>query len=121
MRPYPREVRERVIQLLAAGWSTGQVAASTGVSARTVCRYRLRAQQGQLAPLPIPGRAPRIPPAVAEALSQYVRHHPHTTLAELQTWLVATSGIQVSVPTVSRTLHKLGFRRLRRPNPPAHH
>lgn len=115
MRAYPGETRERVIQLLAAGWSPRQVAAEVGVSARTASRYRSRARQGQLAPLPIPGRARRISPVVAAQLSQYVHDHPQTTLREVAAWLATVHGIEVSLTTVSRTMHRLGFRRLRRP------
>lgn len=115
MRAYPGEVRARVIQLLAAGWSPRHVAIEVGISARTVSRCRVRARQGQLAPLPLPGRARQIPPAVAEQLCQYIHAHPHTTLRELADWLATVHDIQVSHATVSRTMQRLGFQRARRP------
>jgi transposase len=55
MRPYSRDLRERIIAALEAGERTGQVVARFVVSDRTVRRYRhLLQERGSLTPKPLP-------------------------------------------------------------------
>jgi transposase len=117
MRAYPLELRQQALALLAHGHRVEQVARQLGLSERSIQRYRVRAHQGQLAPSPIPGRPRCISPDVAEHLRQYVHAYPQSTLYTVAAWLRTMHGIEVSHATVSRTLHRLGFRRVPRPRP----
>jgi transposase len=115
MQAYPLKLRQQALALLAHGHRVAEVARHLGISERSIQRYRVRTQQGRLTASPIPGRTRRISPDVAEQLRQYVYAHPQTTLHTVADWLAAVHGIEVSRTTVSRTMHRLGFRRVPRP------
>ena len=60
MSAYSLDLRERIVAACCAGQSHVSVAASFGVCSKTVQRYVARARRGELAPRPLPARAPRL-------------------------------------------------------------
>lgn len=109
MRPYSRDLRERIIAALAAGQRTGAVAARFAVSDRTVRRYRqVLRERGSLAPRPIPGRPCLLANQEAALLAQ-LQADPDATLAEhCQRW-AARTGQRLSLATMHRAIRRLAW------------
>jgi transposase len=109
MRPYSRDLRERIIAALEAGERTGRVAARFAVSDRTVRRYRqVLRERGSLAPKPLPGRHRLTAGREAELLVQ-VQAHPDATLAEHCRRWQARTGQRLSLATMHRALRRLNW------------
>lgn len=114
-RAYSLDLRERLLRAEAAGLSAAEIERTTGVSARTLRRWRHRHATGQpLTPGHAPGRAPRIGPDQADALRAQVAAHPDATLAEHCAQWTADHDQPVSPPTMCRTLRRLGLVRKKR-------
>jgi transposase len=109
MKQYPTVLRERLLRFIDAGHSHAEAARTFGVSLRSITRWRQQAATGDLAPQPRPGRTPRIGADQAAALAAQVAATPDATLAEHCAQWAATSGVQVSLATMSRVLAKLGL------------
>jgi transposase len=94
------------------------VAAQFEVSVWTVKRYLKRADEGRLAPSPIPGRPREIGPDQEEALSAQWRAAPDAPLVEhCEAW-AAARGPQLHPTTMSRSLARLGWSRKKRSSAP---
>jgi transposase len=113
-RPYPPELRERVMELLEEGVSPTAIARRLRISRMTVYRYQRAAQQqGQRVPQPRPSggyRHSKLQRPQIQGLARLALAHPKDTAAELQSRAV-TEGLMalpVSVSTVRRALHKAG-------------
>ena len=111
--PYPKELRERVIEAWLAGGSTqAEIAKRFMVGQQTVVRWvgRHRAT-GSVAPEPM-GGAHR-PYVVDEAGAAIIRDVldcvPDTTLSELCELYEESRGIRVSSQTMSDTVRRLGY------------
>jgi transposase len=112
MRAYSLDLRERIVRAVDEGRSQREAARVFGVGVSTVKRYlQQRARTGNLVRRPIPGAAPKIG-LEQEALWRARRQEtPAATLAELCAWWAAEQGQRLSVPTVWRTLRRLGLTR----------
>ena len=109
-RPYSNDLRERVVDAVAAGASCRAVAARFGVSVSTVVKWSQRKRAtGSVTPGKIGGhRRPVLGPHrafIVERLSQ----EPHVTLHRLKDEL-AERGIRVSHNTVWTFLRREGLR-----------
>lgn len=115
-RGYSRDLRERLLQAAASGLSLVEIEHRTGVSARSLSRWRRLQQAGvSLDPGHGPGAPRKIPVAENEALRAQVRAHPDATLAEqCATWALTGHPI-VSTATMSRQLARLGLPLKKRP------
>jgi transposase len=115
-RPYPDDLRERLLQAMDAGLAAAEVARAFGISARSLRRWRQWARErGTVAAKPRPGRPARIAPERWPALRAQVAAHPDATLAEhCARWAEAT-GVGVSPATMSRLLARLGLPLKKRP------
>src|SRR5688572_30646003 len=105
MKQYPAVLRERLLRFVDAGHSQAEAARTFGVSLRSISRWR--AQQvatGNLGAKPRPGRTPVIGPDQTAALEAQVAATPDATLAEHCAQWAETSGVRVSVATMSRVL-----------------
>jgi transposase len=114
-RAYSLDLRERLLRAEAAGLAAAEIARTTGVSTRTLRRWRHRQVSGQgLTAGHAPGRAPTIGPDQEAALGAQVAAHPDATLAEQCARWAAEQGQAVSVPTMCRHLRRLGLSRKKR-------
>jgi transposase len=107
---YPADLRERVLAAIDAGLPAAEVSRTFGISRRSLRRWRQwQRERGALATKPRSGRPPKISPAQGPALRAQVAAHADATLAEhCQQW-AATTGIRVSLATMSRRLAKLNL------------
>lgn len=114
-RPYPPELRLRVIDLLEEGLGPTAIARRLRISRMTVYRYQRAAQQqGRRVPQPRPSggyRHSKLQRAQIQGLAALALTHPKDTAAELQSRAVADGlmAAPVSVSTVRRALHKAGI------------
>lgn len=109
MRPYSRDLRERILAALESGQRTGEVGARFAVSDRTVRRYRqMLRERGSLAPKPIPGGR-RLLAGQDATLAAQLEAEPDAPLAEhCRTWQART-GQRVSLATMHRAIRRLNW------------
>lgn len=120
MKAYSLDLRERIVRAVARGMPHTVAASTFGVGRATVERYvRLQRETGTLAPRPIPGRPPTIPPSQAALLGAQVAAAPDATLGEhCATWARAR-GARLSPSAMQRTLARLRVTRKKRSSTPA--
>ena len=115
VRAHSPVLREAVRLALEQGMRPADIAELSEISAHTVRRYRQQYRYlGHLRPRPHPGRRHLIPVSEHERLAAQVRHAPAATLAAHCHMWEAQSGVRVSVATMSRATHRLGWTRQRR-------
>ena len=109
-RAYSRDLRERLLQLLASGLSAVEVAQRTGVRVSRLHRWKTKAETGEsLEPRHSPGGPRKIGPEAEAALRDQVAAHPDATLAEHCAFWQQAGQEAVSVATMSRALQRLGW------------
>jgi transposase len=115
MRPYSPDLRERILTAVQTGDAKAAVARRFCVERSTVRRYlRQWEQTGSLAPKPIPGDTPAIPPAQYPALRAQLAALPDGTLhAHCDRW-AQEQGVRVSISTMSRAQRRVGWSRKKR-------
>jgi transposase len=107
---YSRDLRERLLRAHDAGLSDAEIARTTGVSLRTLGRWRAAVRDGvSLAPRPIPGRPRSLAPEQEQVLVAQTAAHPDATLDEHRDRLAAEHGLVVSRATVGRILRRHGL------------
>jgi transposase len=115
MKPYSRDLREKVLKALEREPSSLRVAAQFGVSGSWVRKLRLRLERGErIDPQHGGGREQVVVGEHADAIRDIVKETPDATLNEMRRQLKKRTGLQVSEPTMSRTLRRLGLNRKRR-------
>src|SRR5262249_37999807 len=110
MKPYPVELRTRIVDAVDRGvGSLPTIAALFSVSIACVANYlELREQTGSLQPRPNPGgRRPAIPEERYPEVRQLLAAQPDLTLEEIRDRL----RVSCSLAAVCRTLQKLGLTR----------
>ena len=109
-RGYSRDLRERLLALVASGMSVAEVARRTNVSRSSLWRWCHLAAEGQsLDPKHSPGGPRKIGPEQEDALRAQVDATPDATLAEHgAAWAAAGHG-HVRVSTMNRALDRLGL------------
>ena len=102
MRAYSLDLRARVVRAVRErGQTPTEAARAFEVSVWTVKRYLRRAEEGRLAPSPIPGRDRAIGPAQEAALATQWRAAADARLADhCATW-AAAQGTRVNRATMS--------------------
>ena len=109
-RAYSRDLRERLLQLLASGLSAVEIAERTGVSVSSLHRWKVKAAAGQsLEPDHSPGGPRKIGPDAEAVLREQVAAHADATLAEHCALWEQAGQEAVSVATMSRALQRLGL------------
>lgn len=112
MKAYSLDLRQRVVAAYEKGQSSiAEVAEQFNVG-QTFVKKMLRQQreQGSVAPLAHGGgRQPSLSEKEHRILRQKVKAQPDISLAELQEHLSARVGVQVSVPTIHRSLRASGL------------
>lgn len=119
-RGYSRDLRERLLHAVTSGVPLGEVARTTGVSPRSLQRWRRQVETGvALDPGRASGRPPAIGPELEPQLEAQVAAQPDATLAEQCAQWGAAGHPPVSVPTMCRALARLGLTRKQRAGSPA--
>lgn len=110
MQAYSLDLRQRVMDACQSGQSEREVAARFALSLSSVQRYkRMQRATGSLAPVPWPGRAPKIAQGQQDALRALVASRTDWTLVRLcDAWKEAT-GTEVARDVMGRTLARLGI------------
>lgn len=116
-RPHASDdVRERALAAVDAGHRMGDVAEMYRVDPSTLRRWRRRREQtGSCHTLPRSGRPRRIRPQDEDALRAQVAAAPDATLVEHCIRWQSSHDVAVSVPTMGRTLRRLGLTLKKRP------
>ncbi len=108
--PYSEDLRRRIVAAPEGGMSKSEAARLFDVSLSSVKRHwRLAAQKGPLAPLKGGGRPPKVNAAIARLLEEDVTRRPYAAVWERAAFLRSASGVRLSVSTIRRLLHGLGF------------
>lgn len=110
MKAYSMDLRERIVAACARGESQVQVAQRFGVCSQTVSAYVGRAARGQLAPRPLPGRAPRLRPEQEEAFVAMLEETSGWTVEQLSLEWERRSGVLLPRSTLHDHLRRLGGR-----------
>lgn len=112
MRAYSTDLRERIVRAVASGQPQREAARRFGVASSTVKRYlQQQARTGSLARRPIPGGPRKIGREQEAVLQAQVAAQPTATLAEHGATWERAQGVRVSLATMSRAIHRLGFTR----------
>lgn len=112
---YSRELRERLVQAVTSGLSTAEIQRATGVSPNSISRWKRKQAAGaSLEPGRAPGPRHKVRRDDEPALQEQVAAHPDAMLAEHCAMWGQTHG-PLSVPTMSRTLARLGLPLKKRP------
>jgi transposase len=106
-RGYSRDLRERLLQAVTSGLPLSEVATRTGVSVRTLSRWRQKQARGESLEIGArPGAPRKIPAAEEEMLRRQVAATPDATLAEHCVAWAAAGHAPVSTATMSRALRR---------------
>lgn len=118
MKPYPLELRQRIVEAVDQQLSTiEEIAGIFQVHSSYVYKLlRQRRNTKELAPLPHGGGAsPKLESADREVLRNLVAEQPDATLAELREGIRKNKRVDVSVSTVWRWLQALALTRKKSP------
>lgn len=111
MRPYPPDLRERILHAIDQGQSRAEVIRVFGVSRASIKRYlKQRRETGNLSPKPIPGRPPKKLGLLRAKLQTQLEEYPTATLEEHCYRWEKQEGVKVSTATMSRAIHYLRWR-----------
>jgi transposase len=122
MRPYPTELRTRVVAAVEQGdLPIAEIATLFGVGMTFIKKMlRLHRAGEDLAPRHGGGPEPKLQEPERALLRAAIEQQPDATLAELQTRLAEHGSRRVSVPTICRTLSQLKLpRKKKSPRPGA--
>jgi transposase len=113
MRPYSRDLRERVIAALEAGLlSQAEIAETFAVSLSTVEKWwRRRRETGARAARPHAGGVSRTLQGAEDFLRAEIERQPDALLEELRARLDEVKGIKASPSMICRELQRLGLPR----------
>lgn len=114
MRAYSLDLRQRVVLAYERGKGTiSKVAEQFNVGESFVKKMlRQKREQGSVAPLAHGGgRQPSLSEKEHRLLRQKVKEQPDVSLAELQEHLRVKANVQVSLPTIHRSLRRSGLSR----------
>jgi transposase len=115
MKPYSKDLRERVVAAVERGATRSEVVETFAVSLPTIKRWlKQRRETGGLAPKPIPGPSPIKRDALMAALPARLAEHADAPLEEHCSWWHETTGGEVSTATMSRAITALGWTRKKR-------
>jgi transposase len=104
---YTRDLRERLLRATDAGLRDAEIARTTGVSVRSLARWRaLQARGESLAPKPRPRPARRQTPEQEQLVIAQVADRPDATLDEHRERLAAAHGLSISRATTGRILQR---------------
>jgi transposase len=113
MRPYSRDLRQKVVQAVERGMSKSQAARLFSISLSSVKRYtRLASQGGSLTPRKGGGRPPIANQTTRKLLEEDIRTRPAATVKERRHHFLQTiTGKSLSEVTLRGLLKRMGFSR----------
>ncbi len=112
MNAYSEDLRKKIVEALRRGAGKSEAARSFGVSLSSVKRYAKLSEGGRtLAPKKRPGSRPKIGEGARRLLEADLEARPTATLSERRAYLGRVAGVEVSEPTLSRVLKRLGWSR----------
>ena len=116
MRPYPKELRVRVVAAAEQGeYSLSEIASLFGVGITFVKKMlRLHRAGDDLAPRHGGGPEPSLKETERTLLREQIADQPDASLEELKKVLVEKRQVSVSLATISRVLQELGLPRKKR-------
>jgi transposase len=104
---YTRDLRERLLRATDAGLRDAEIARATGVSVRSLARWRATVRAGaSLAPKTSPGPRRRLSAEQEQLLVAQVADRPDATLDEHRERLAAEYGLAISRATTGRILQR---------------
>jgi transposase len=112
MNAYSKDLRIKALGALERGMPRKVAASTFGVSLATLKRWLKRRREGEdIAPRPSPGRTPRILATEEQrrALWQQLEGNDDATLERHCELWERTTGVALSVSTMSRAVRKLGW------------
>jgi len=121
MKPYPLELRQRIVEAVDQQYNTvEEVAEIFGVTERYIYKLlKLRREVGDLSPQPPGGGAKaKLDEQMLLRLAELVAEFPDATLDELRELLRRRCRVEVSTNTVWRGLEKIAFPLKKRPGAP---
>ncbi len=108
MKPYSKDLRIRVLSAVDGGTPREEVAKTFSVSVPSIKRWlKRRRETGDIAPRPIPGRAPVKSAALKEWLPEHLQENPDLTLEEHCQAFEEETKTKVSDATMSRAMVSL--------------
>ena len=115
MKAYSLDLREHILQAVDQGHSRAEIVNMFGISLSTLKRYlKQRAETGDVAPKPIPGRPSKKYAALEAGLVPQLEAYPDLTLeAHCHLW-ERTHGMTVDHTQMSRAIHRVGWTRKKR-------
>jgi transposase len=116
MKAYSLDLREAALAAVDRGVPRAEVTAAFAISPATLKRWlRQRRQTGSVRPRPVPGRPPRLGPALDAGLEAQLRAAPDATIAEHCAAWETAGGPAVSPTTMRRAIARRGWTRKKRP------
>jgi transposase len=112
MNAYSKDLRLKVLAAVDRGTPRKEVVRLFGVSLATIGRYvKRRRETGEVAPRPSPGRTPSILRNTEErrALWAQLEENPEARLEEHRERWERDRGVKVSIATMCRAIHRLGW------------
>jgi transposase len=115
-RAYSCDLRARLVRAAATGLAPDAIARTTGISRRSLRRWRARQAAGDdLTPRVPTGRPRGLTPDQAAALVAQATVHPDWTRAQHVDAFAASTGTTISPATVSRRFAEAGLTRKKSP------
>lgn len=112
MKAYSPDLRATIVAAIDDGMTQTAAARTFRVGLTSVKRYLAqRRDTGSLEPKRHPGRRPTIRPDQHDLLLAQVRDHPADVLDEHCDRWEATTGVRVSIATMSRAIRRIGCTR----------
>jgi transposase len=108
MKPYSKDLRLKVLDAVERGMDRREVARVFGVSLPSIKRWlKMRREQGDVEPRPIPGPPARKGALLKEWLPSQLERNPDLTLEEHCEALEEDRGVKVSKATMCRAIPRL--------------
>ena len=108
MKPYSKDLRLKVLDAVERGMDRREVARVFGVSLPSIKRWlKMRREQGDVEPRPIPGPPARKGALLKEWLPSQLERNPDLTLEEHCEALEEDRGVEVSKATMCRAIPRL--------------
>lgn len=112
MRPYPVELRKRIVEAVEKlGMSRRKAAEVFGVGEATVYRYLRQNRVGDLSAKSPPGREPMLDEAKQKLLLKQLEAEADLTLREHAELYAKDNGVVLAASTVDSYFTRLGVRR----------
>ena len=112
MNAYSEDLRKKIVEAVERGMPKIEAARTFGVGISSVKRYVATYREGRsLAPKKRPGSKPKLDEDARKLLEADLQKRPTATLPQRREFLWRVCGVEVSDPTVSRVLKRMGWTR----------